>query len=146
METLRLVNKRAAFEYHFLDKYSAGISLTGTEVKSIRDSKVSLAEAFCVFIQSELFIKNMNIAEYSHGNIYNHDPKRLRKLLLRKKELAKLFSKSKEKGLTIIPTELYINERGFVKIDIVLAKGKKLYDKRESIKQKDEARRRRTEE
>lgn len=134
---INIVNKKASFEYHLLDIYEAGIQLTGTEIKSIRHGKASLTEAYCTFIQGELFIKNMHVAEYSHGTHYNHEPKRMRKLLLNKNELKKLLSKTKEKGLTIIPVKLFINERGFAKLEIALAKGKKVYDKRESIKQRE---------
>ena len=134
---LNIVNKKASFEYHLLDIYEAGIQLTGTEIKSIREGKASLSEAYCTFIQNELFIKNMHVAEYTHGTHYNHEPKRMRKLLLNKNELKKLLSKTKEKGLTIIPVKLFINERGFAKLEIALAKGKKVYDKRESIKQRE---------
>ena len=134
---INVVNKKASFEYHLLDIYEAGIQLTGTEIKSIREGKASLSEAYCTFIQNELFIKNMHVAEYTHGTHYNHEPKRMRKLLLNKNELKKLLSKTKEKGLTIIPVKLFINERGFAKLEIALAKGKKVYDKRESIKQRE---------
>lgn len=134
---INIINKKASFEYHLLDSYEAGIQLTGTEIKSIREGKASLSEAYCTFIQNELFIKNMHVAEYTHGTHYNHEPKRMRKLLLNKNELKKLYSKTKEKGLTIIPVKLFINERGFAKLEIALAKGKKVYDKRESIKQRE---------
>lgn len=134
---LNIVNKKASFEYHLLDVYVAGIQLTGTEIKSIREGKASLAEGYCTFIKNDLFIKNMHIAEYTHGTHYNHEPKRMRKLLLNKNELKKLLTKTKEKGLTIIPVKLFINDRGFAKLEIALAKGKKVYDKRESIKQRE---------
>ncbi len=134
---INIVNKKASFEYHLLDNYEAGIQLTGTEIKSIREGKASLSEGYCTFIKDELFIKNMHIAEYTHGTHYNHEPKRIRKLLLNRNELKKLLSKTKEKGLTIIPVKLFINDRGFAKIQIALAKGKKFYDKRDSIKQRE---------
>jgi SsrA-binding protein len=134
---INIVNKKASFEYHLMDFYEAGLQLTGTEIKSIREGKAGLTEAYCTFIKNELFIKNMHVAEYTHGTHYNHEPKRTRKLLLNKNELKKLLSKTKEKGLTIIPVKLFINERGFAKVEIALAKGKKVYDKRESIKQRE---------
>lgn len=135
--TPNIVNKKAFFEYHISDKFVAGIQLTGTEIKSIRQSKISLVDSYCMILNGEAFVKNMNISEYSHGNIYNHDPRRTRKLLFTKREIRKLDSKIKEKGFTLIVTRLFINERGFAKVEVALAKGKKLYDKREAIKQKD---------
>ncbi|HAN50010.1 MAG TPA: SsrA-binding protein [Amoebophilaceae bacterium] len=130
-------NKRASFEYTFLDKYIAGIVLTGTEVKSVRAGKVSLQESYCYFSKGgELWVKGMHIAAYTQGNIYNHVETRERKLLLNRKELNKLM-RNQEKGLTIIVVQLFINERGLTKLQIALAKGKKLYDKRQSIKEKD---------
>jgi SsrA-binding protein len=133
---LNIKNKRATFEYELLLHFKAGLQLTGTEIKSIRAGKASIAEAYCVFVRDELYIRNMTIEEYSFGNIYNHEPKRDRKLLLQKHELHKLTGKLKDKGLTIVPLELYINENGFAKVDISLAKGKKMYDKRASLKDK----------
>ena len=130
-------NRKASFEYFFLDEYTAGIQLTGTEIKSVRLNQVSIAEAYCVFDKSDLVIRNMNIEHYKEGTYNNHEPRRDRKLLLNAKELKKLTGKLKDKGLTIIPIRLFINERGLAKIHISLAKGKKNYDKRESIKQKD---------
>ena len=130
-------NKKASFEYFFLQLFTAGIVLTGTEIKSIREGKANLNDAYCTFIDGELFVKNMHISEYKQGSRYNHEPKRLRKLLLQKNELQKLQSKMKEKGLTIVPTKIFISERGFAKLEIALAKGKKLYDKRESIREKE---------
>jgi len=135
--TINIKNKKAHFEYFLIDEYSAGLQLTGTEIKSIRAAKASIAEAYCVFINNELFIRNMHISEYSHGSNNNHEPKRDRKILLTKKELKKIATKTIEKGLTIIPTLLYINEKGLAKIDISIARGKRYYDKRESIKLKD---------
>lgn len=134
---ISIKNRKARFEYHFLDTYSAGLKLMGTEIKSIREGKVNLQEAFCYFNNHELFIKQMHISPYSQGTHYNHEPTRERKLLLKKKELAKLESKMNEKGLTIIPTRLFINNRGLAKLDIALARGKKLFDKRDDIKQRD---------
>ena len=137
VENINIKNRKASFEYQFIDTYIAGIQLTGTEIKSIRNGKASLAEAFCVFVENELWVKNMHIDEYTQGSHYNHDPKRLQKLLLNKSELRKLQSKFKEKGLTIVPLRMFINDRGFAKMEIALAKGKKLFDKRESLKKKD---------
>jgi SsrA-binding protein len=134
---MELRNRSATFEYLISDKYVAGMVLTGTEIKSIREGKVSFNDSFCYFNQGELFIKNLHIAEYSHGTDANHDPLRERKLLLQKKELRKMENKLKEKGFTIIPLRIFMTENGFAKIEIGLAKGKKLYDKRESIKQRE---------
>lgn len=130
-------NKKAGFEFFLLEKFIAGIVLTGTEIKSVRAGKVSLNDAYCSFVNDELYIKNMHITEYDHGNIYNHEPKRDRKLLLTKRELKKLRSKNVEKGVTVVPTQLFISDKGFAKIEIALAKGKKLYDKRDTIKDRD---------
>jgi SsrA-binding protein len=136
-KTVSIRNKRASFEYFLLQEFNAGIQLTGTEIKSIRDGKASIADAYCTFKDNELFVINMHIAEYSLGTIYNHEPKRDRKLLLNKRELHKLLVKVKERGLTIIPTLLFINEKGLAKLTIALAKGKHSYDKRNTLKQKD---------
>ncbi|MCK5839287.1 MAG: SsrA-binding protein SmpB [Bacteroidales bacterium] len=130
-------NKKASFEYFLLEFFTAGIQLTGTEIKSIRLGKVSLREAYCTFINDELFVRSMHIAEYKYGTHYNHDPKRDRKLLLNKKELKKLYTKVREKGLTIVPVKLFINERGLAKLSIALAKGKHFFDKRESLKKRE---------
>jgi SsrA-binding protein len=130
-------NKKASFEYEFLDTYTAGIQLTGTEIKSVRESKASIAEGYCVFIKEELWLRNAHIAEYTEGSYNNHEPKRDRKLLLNRQELNKLRNKLKDKGLTIIPLKFFINAKGLAKLEIALAKGKKLYDKRESLKEKD---------
>ena len=137
---IKIKNKKAFFEYFISDKFVAGIVLTGTEIKSIREGKVSLEEAYCAFKEDELFVINMHIAEYKFGTYNNHEPKHDRKLLLNRKELKKLNNKIKEKGFTIIPTVLFVNEKGLAKLEIGLAKGKKLYDKRESIKTKDNKR------
>ena len=136
MPDINIKNRKASFEYHLLDKYIAGIQLTGTEIKSIRESKASIAEAYCIFINEEMWLKNMHIAEYAQGSYNNHAPKRDRKLLLNRQELNKL-SRKLDKGLTIIPTRLFINEKGFAKVEVALAQGKKLYDKREDIKKKE---------
>jgi SsrA-binding protein len=130
-------NRKATFEYSVLAEFSAGIQLTGTEIKSIRAGKANIGEAYCAMVKTELFVRNMYIEEYAQGNIYNHEPKRDRKLLLKRSELNKLQTKLKDKGLTVIPLHLYINEKGLAKLEIALAKGKKLYDKRESLKEKD---------
>lgn len=133
---LAIRNKQASFNYTFLDKYTAGMVLRGTEIKSIRKAKVSLQAAYCYFAQGELWIKNMHIAPYEQGNIYNHEENRERKLLLTRKELNKL-NKNKEKGMTIVPIQLFIDSNNRAKLEIALAKGKKLYDKRQHIKEKD---------
>lgn len=138
---INILNKKAKFQYEILDKFTAGIVLTGTEIKSIRDSKASIAESFCEFNdRGELFVINMTIQEYVFGNYYNHKPKAERKLLLNRRELKKLEKEVNTSGLTIIPLRLFINERGLAKLDIALAKGKKLYDKRETIKDRDNKR------
>lgn len=133
-------NKRATFEFELGDTYTAGIILRGSEIKSVRDSKVSLSDAYCMFRDGELFIKNLNINEYKQATMWQHEPLRMRKLLLNKREISKLLAKVKERGFTIVPLRLFLSERGFAKVDIALARGKKIYDKRESIKQKDEKR------
>jgi SsrA-binding protein len=130
-------NKRAEFDYEFIERYTAGIVLFGTEIKSIRAGKASLVDSYCYFAGEELYIRGLHISEYWWGNLNNHDPKRERKLLLTRKELAKLHKKIKEKGLTIIASKLFIAQNGYAKLDIGLARGKKSYDKRESIKEKD---------
>jgi SsrA-binding protein len=135
--TIEIKNKRASFEYEFLETFTAGLCLVGTEIKSIRAGKASLADAYGYFAGHELFVKNMHIAEYWWGNLNNHDPRRDRKLLLQRKELTKLQRRTKEKGLTIVATKLFIAENGYAKLVIALARGKKIYDKRESIKEKD---------
>jgi SsrA-binding protein len=137
---INIKNKRAKFEFHILDTYIAGIMLTGTEIKSIRNGKASVMESYCVFEKGELYIRNMNISEYEEGSYNNHKPRRDRKLLLNKKELDKLFKKIKIKGFSIIPLNLFINERGLAKLKIALAEGKKLHDKREDLKEKDSKR------
>lgn len=133
-------NKKASFEYEFIDTYEAGMQLMGTEIKSIRDSKASIKEGYCVFKKGELYVKNIHISEYKDGSYNNHEPKRDRKLLLHKRELEKLSKKKTDVGLTIIPVKMYINSKGLAKLQIALAKGKKLHDKRESLKAKDDKR------
>ncbi|HVB03724.1 MAG TPA: SsrA-binding protein [Chitinophagaceae bacterium] len=134
---MEILNRSASYEYSLSDRLTAGIALTGTEIKSLRDGKASFTDAFCYFSKGELFIKNLHIAEYSHGNIFNHDPVRERKLLLHKRELRKLETRIKERGFTLIPLKLFINEQGLAKMEIALAKGKKVYDKRQSIKKRE---------
>jgi SsrA-binding protein len=130
-------NRSAFHDYSIEDKYDAGMVLTGTEVKSLRDGRASFNDSYCYFNKGELWIKSLHIAEYSHGTVNNHDPVRERKLLLRKRELLKMEAKIKEKGYSIVPLRIFFSEKGFVKMEIGLGKGKKHYDKRESIKQRD---------
>ncbi|MBK8414344.1 MAG: SsrA-binding protein SmpB [Bacteroidetes bacterium] len=137
-ETTIVNNKKAVFEYHIETKYEAGLVLTGTEIKSVRASQVNLADSFCVFMNGELWVKGMHISEYKEASYNNHAAKRDRKLLLRQTELRKLGTKMKEKGYTLIPVRLYINEKGLAKLEIALARGKKLFDKREDLKKKDD--------
>ena len=139
-KTVNILNKRARFEYEILEQLEAGIVLTGTEIKSLRSSKASITESFCQFIDGELYVINMMIDEYKLGTFYNHQTKRERKLLLHKKELQKFQKKLKDAGNTIIPLKLYINEKGYAKLQIALARGKKLFDKRESIKDRENKR------
>ena len=136
-KSINILNKKAKYEYEFLDRYTAGLVLQGTEIKSIREGKARIAESFCQFKEDELFVINMNVDEYSHGSYYNHNPKRERKLLLNKKELKKLKDKIKDKGLSIVPTKLFIDDNGFAKLNIALSKGKKTHDKRQDLKLKD---------
>lgn len=137
---INIKNKRAEHEYFLMDRLTAGIALTGTEIKSIRNGKASLAESYCTFKGDELFVVGMHIAEYDKGTYNNHDPKRDRKLLLTARELRKFKTKVQEKGFTIIPVLLFINEKGLAKLDIALARGKHYYDKRETLKTKDSKR------
>ena len=138
---IHIKNKKARFEYELLEEYTAGIVLTGTEIKSIRNSKASIAESFCEFNErGELFTVNMHIEEYAFGTRYNHRPKAQRKLLLNKKELKELKREVQNTGLTIVPLNLFITDKGYAKLRIALAKGKKLYDKRETIKDRDNKR------
>lgn len=134
---LNIVNKRASFEYFIVNKYSAGIVLTGSEIKSVRMAKVSLNDAYCIFLNGELWVRNIHIGEYKQASFNNHEPRRMRKLLLKRDELKRLQAKVKEKGFTIVPVQMFLNEKGFAKLDIALVKGKKKYDKRDSIKNKD---------
>ncbi|MDX5420219.1 MAG: SsrA-binding protein SmpB [Hymenobacteraceae bacterium] len=134
---VNIVNRKASFEYQFLDKYTAGIMLKGTEIKSIREGKVNMQDGYAVFTNDELWLHNLHISTYTEGTHYNHEPMRPRKLLLNKRELRKLASGAEEQGVTIIPTRIFINDRGFAKVEIALARGKKLYDKRQDIKEKD---------
>jgi SsrA-binding protein len=134
---IEIKNKRASFEYEFIESFTAGIVLSGTEIKSIRSGKASLADSYCYFANRELYVKNMHIADYWWGSFNKHDPRRDRKLLLSKRELNRLFRATREKGLTIIATRLFIAENGYAKLNISLAKGKREYDKRHSIKEKD---------
>jgi SsrA-binding protein len=136
-KNVNIVNRRASYEYEFLSKYTAGIMLRGTEIKSIREGNVNMQDGFCVFQQNELWLHQVTISKYTEGTYNNHEPTRPRKLLLNKKELNQLNKKSEEQGLTIIPIRFFINDRGFAKVEIALARGKKLYDKREDIKERD---------
>lgn len=134
---INIKNRKARHEYEFVDTYVAGIALKGTEIKSIREGKVNLMDGYCYFNSGELFVKGIHISPYAQGSFYNHETTRERKLLLHKKELSKIETQINEKGLTIIPARLFINDRGLAKLEIAVAKGKKLHDKRESIKEKD---------
>jgi SsrA-binding protein len=138
---INIKNKKARFEYEILDKYVAGIQLTGTEIKSIRESKARITESFCEFNDNgELFVINMYIEEYMHGNVYNHKPKNERRLLLNKRELKKLQKEVQDVGLTIIPLRLFLTDKGWAKLEIALCRGKKLHDKRETLRDKDNKR------
>src|SRR3990172_835715 len=137
MNSINIKNKKASFEYNLIDKYVAGIQLTGTEIKSIRANKATLADSWCAFLRDELWVKELHIAQYTQGSYNNHEPKRDRKLLLNRRELKKLSVKVKQGGFTIVPIRLFIGDRGLAKLEIALAKGKKLYDKREDLKRKD---------
>lgn len=134
---INILNKRASFEYAFLEKYVAGMQLTGTEIKSIRDGKCNITDGYCFFKDNELWVKNILITEYDKGTHYNHEPKRDRKLLLNKSEINKLLKKLKDQGLTIVPLKLFISDSGYAKLEIALAKGKKMFDKRDDIKKRD---------
>lgn len=132
-----IINRRAKFEYHFVQEFEAGIVLTGTEVKAIRMGNANLTDAYCAFQGDHLWVKNLYIAEYDNGTIYNHETRRDRILLLKKAELKKIRRRMDEKGMTLIPYKMYFSERDFVKVQIVLAQGKKMYDKREDMKERD---------
>ena len=136
-EKIHIKNRRATFDYEIIERFVAGIQLYGTEIKSIRGGHASLPDSFCYFNKGELWVKGMRIAEYFYGTFNNHAPERDRKLLLKRKELNKLERKTKESGLTIVPLVLFINDRGLAKLEIGLARGKKQYDKRETIKEND---------
>ncbi|ACY40411.1 SsrA-binding protein [Blattabacterium sp. (Blattella germanica) str. Bge] len=137
---MSILNRKARFQYHFLEYYVAGIQLFGTEVKSVRQNKVNIVDSFCQMQNGELYSIGMYIAEYKFGTNWNHSSRRQRKLLLNKKELKKINKKLKDTGLTIVPIELFFNDKGYVKMKIVLAKGKKTYDKRESLRKRDSLR------
>ncbi|HTF05545.1 MAG TPA: SsrA-binding protein SmpB [Bacteroidia bacterium] len=137
MKTIDIRNKKASFEFSFLEKYVAGMVLTGTEIKSIRLGKANITDGFCVINNGEMIVRNIEIAQYDKGTHYNHEPKRDRKLLLKKSEINKLIGKMKDQGLTIVPLKLFLSDDGWAKLEIALAKGKKLFDKRQDIKKKD---------
>ena len=139
-QSINIKNKRASFDYAFIDTYTAGIVLTGTEIKSIRQGKASLVDTYCVFLNHELWVKNMNISLYMEGSYNNHTERRERKLLLNRKELRNLEDEVKNPGFTIVPVRLFINDKGLAKLTIALAKGKKEYDKRQSMKEKEDRR------
>ncbi len=140
LSQINIKNKRASFDYELLDTYTAGIVLTGTEIKSIRLGKASLVDTFCFFNNGELWVKNMYIAEYFYGTYNNHNARRDRKLLLTAKELQKIQRLTKEAGYSVIPTKIFINDKGLAKVVVAVAKGKKAYDKRESIKEREDKR------
>lgn len=137
---VNIKNKRARFEYLLMDTFVAGIQLKGTEIKSIRKNKASILEAYCIFSDGEVFIRNMHITEYENGSYYNHSPRADRKLLLNKKEINKIEKFLKDKGNTIVPLKIFLSDKGWAKVEIALAKGKKLHDKREDLKEKDDKR------
>ncbi len=137
---ISIKNKKAWHEYLLLEEFTAGIVLLGTEIKSIREGKANLTDSYCTFNGDELFVLNLHISEYKYGNQFNHDPKRPRKLLLKRRELKKIQGKARDKGVTVVPVELFINEQGLAKLTIYIARGKKTYDKRESLKSKDQKR------
>jgi SsrA-binding protein len=136
-KTVNIQNRQARFEYELLDKYVAGIMLMGTEIKSIREGKVNLQDGYCYFNNGELFVKGVNISPYAQGTHYNHEATRERKLLLKRSEIKRLEGKIEEKGLTLVPTRLFINDRGFAKMEIAIGRGKKLHDKRDSMRERD---------
>ena len=138
--TAEIINRKAKFEYFFVQEFEAGMQLQGTEVKALRAGNAHMTDAFCTIEHGELFVRNLYIAEYELGNVHNHEPKRTRKLLMRKPELRKIAKRVSEKGFTIVPYRIYFNERGFAKMEIKLAQGKKSYDKRNSIKDRDNKR------
>ena len=134
---INIQNKKAGFEFEIIDRYEAGIVLRGSEIKAIRNGGGSISEAFCLMRDGELFIKNMNIPEYSHGGYANHVPVTMRKLLLRKRELERIDAKIREKGLSVLPLRLFMSDRGFAKLEVGVGRGKKKFDKREDIKKRD---------
>ncbi|HEY9047626.1 MAG TPA: SsrA-binding protein SmpB [Ohtaekwangia sp.] len=136
-DNINIKNRQASFQYELLDKYVAGMVLTGTEIKSIREGKVNLQDGYCYLSNGEMFVKGINITPYAQGTHYNHDATRERKLLLKRSEIKKLEGKVEEKGLTLVPTRLFINDRGLAKLEIALGRGKKLHDKRDSIRERD---------
>jgi SsrA-binding protein len=136
-QKISIKNRRASFDYSLIETFTAGIVLLGTEIKAIREGKVSLVDSFCYFRNGEVFVRNLNISIYTEGNLYNHEPTRERKLLLNKQELTKLQKKLVDKGLTLIPTLLFTSDSGYAKLEIAVAKGKKMFDKRDDMKAKD---------
>lgn len=134
---IELINRKAKFEYHFISKIEAGVVLTGTEIKSIRAGKVNFTDAYCILKGEEMYIHDLHISPYRFGNQNNHEPKRPRKLLLRKREIRRIEAKVKQKGFTLVPSRVYVNERGLAKVEVALVQGKKNYDKRDSIKDRD---------
>ncbi len=140
MKTIEIKNKKARYAFHLIERFEAGLQLSGSEVKSLRLGNANFRDAYCLIVDGELFIKKMYIAEYEPANIFNHQPDRDRKLLLKKRELRKIEKKVQAKGFTVIPVRLYFNERGLAKLEIALAQGKKAYDKRQSIKERDQKR------
>jgi SsrA-binding protein len=139
-DKINIRNKKASFDYEFVEKFIAGIVLTGTEIKALREGKASLVDAYCIFEAGELYVKNLNISTYKFGTYNNHFPMRERKLLLKRIELRKLFKRSQEKGFTIVATHLFINDKGWAKLEIALSRGKKEYDKRQTLKNEDSRR------
>lgn len=137
---LNIVNRRAGFEYHLVQRYTAGIVLTGTEIKSVREGHVNLSDAFCFIKDGELYVRNMHIGIWKQGSYYNHEPLRVRKLLLNKSELRKIKAKALEKGFTVVPVSMFLSETGYAKLEIAVAQGKRNFDKREDIKKRDIAR------
>jgi SsrA-binding protein len=135
--TINIRNRQAGYEYELLDKYVAGIVLTGTEIKSIREGKVNLQDGYCYFNNGEVFVKAVTISPYAQGTHYNHEATRERKLLLKRSEIKKLEARIEEKGLTLIPIRLFINDRGFAKMEIAVGRGKKIHDKRDNIKERE---------
>jgi SsrA-binding protein len=135
--SVNIENRRAKFDFEFIDTFTAGLVLKGTEIKAIREGKAGLADSYCYFRDNELYVRNFHIAEYSNASFYQHEPMRERKLLLSRQELNKLIKKVKDQGLTIVPVKLFINDKGFAKLNIALARGKKSFDKRQDIKKRD---------